>query len=220
MKPIHNLRFAFALSAAAVGWFAGGCATYRVKVDSICRSSSPTGNRTSYTLLNKNPAVETDSLRYREAVQRIKTALSSRGLWEAHDAATADMIVEFDYAIEPAHVVYKEAELPVYVPRCPIVGQMAGRELVGLEKSAIPTIVCEKHLSVSCRAVDLGTEGRPPPELWWVSASIEDQRSNLRECLPVLAAAVMEQIGKTTNGLITTQVRQDDPAIAFINKGT
>ena len=144
MKPISVLRFALALSAAVL---AGGCSTYEVKVDSISRESLPTGTHSSYTIQNRNPAIATDSLRYKEAAQRIKTALSGHGLWEAADPSAADMIVELDYDIEPAKVVYKEVDVDVFVPKVPVLGLLGGRELVGVEKGAVPTIVREKHLS-------------------------------------------------------------------------
>ena len=210
-------RLALALFAA--GCLAGGCSTYEVKLDSVSRANPPAADHTSYTIQNKNPAVATDSLRYQEATRRIKTALSSRGLWEAPDPSAADMIVELDYAIEPAHAIYKAVEVPVYVPTCPAVGQMPARGLVGYDHAAIPVIVREKHLSVSCRENAPAVEGRPAADLWRISVRIEDERTDLRECLPILAAVVMDQIGRTSDGATIKQVGQNDPMVAFIKKG-
>jgi hypothetical protein len=208
MKPISVIQFALALSAAVL---AGGCSTYEVKVDAVSRRNLPTGSHTSYTIQNRNPAIATDSLRYKEAAQRIKTALSGHGLWEAPDPSTADMIVDLDYDIEPAKVVYREVDVEVFVPKVPVLGQLGGRELVGVEKGTVRTVVREKHLSVSCRENEPATERRPTLELWRISVGIEDERNDLRECLPVLASEVMEQIGKTTDGVIIKRV---DPNIA------
>jgi len=208
-----------ALALCATGCLAGGCRTYDVKLDSVNRSDPPAADHTSYTIRNKNPAVATDSLRYQEAARRIKTALSSRGLWEAPNPSAADMIVELDYAIESAHTIYRAVEVPVYVPTCPAVGQMPARELVGYEHGAMPVVVREKHLSVSCRENEPAVEGRPASDLWRISVSIEDERTDLRECLPVLAAVVMDQLGKTSDGATVKQVGQNDQAIAFIKRG-
>lgn len=219
MGAMNRAVFRLAPALFAAGCLAGGCSTYDVKLDSVSRANPPAADRTSYTIQNKNPAVATDSLRYQEATRRIKTALSSRGLWEAPNPSAADMIVELDYAIEPAHTIYHKVEVPVYVVADRGVGQMPGREFVGYENEARPVVVREKHLSISCRENAPAVEDRPASDLWRISVSIEDERTDLRECLPVLAAVVMDQLGKTSDGVTMRQVGQNDPAIAFIKKG-
>jgi len=210
---------AFSIADAMYAPVATRFATYDVKLDSVSRANPPAADHTSYTIQNKNPSVATDSLRYQEAARRIRTALSSRGLWEAPNPSAADLIVELEYAIEPAHTIYQTVEVPVYLVADRGVGQMPGREFVGYENEARPVVVREKHLSISCRENEPAVEGRPASDLWRISASIEDERTDLRECLPVLAAVVMDQIGKTSDGATVKRVGQNDPAVAFIKKG-
>ncbi len=220
MKSIPKFHLAAALAATAIGGLAAGCSAYDVKLDSISRAvPAPAANRASYTVENRNPAIATDSLRYREAARHIKTALSGRGLWEAPNPSAAALVVALDYDIDPPPIVYKETEVPVYVPTCPAIGQMTGRQLVGHENTPAPTVVREQHLSVSCRENSAPPDGRPAPELWRIEASIEDEKTDLRECLPVLAAVVMNQIGTTTDGVATTRIGANDQAVAFIKKG-
>jgi hypothetical protein len=219
MNSIPSLCLMLALTAAAFSWLTGCSTAYDVRLDSISRANLPAGKSSSYAIRNKNPAIATDTLRYNEAADRIRTALSGRGLWEAPSEAAAEMIVELDYDIDPAHTVYKAAEVPVYVPTCPVVGQMAPRELIGQTVAPVPNVVCEKHLSVSCRENEPAVEGRPTAELWRISVSIEDARTDLRECLPVLASVVMDQIGTTTDGVTTKRVDLRDSAVDFIKKG-
>ena len=62
--------------------FLGGCASsYEVKVDSI---SQPQAKEVaSYKIQPRNGSDEPSSLRYQEATNFIKTALSGKGLYEA-----------------------------------------------------------------------------------------------------------------------------------------
>src|SRR4051812_46321867 len=98
MNPLNPLlRFCAAL-AICTALLAGGCAThYEVKVDAV---SQPQAREvTSYKIKTKTPSSESDTLRAQEAAVFVKTALSGRGLYEAADTETADMIVVVDYGI-------------------------------------------------------------------------------------------------------------------------
>jgi hypothetical protein len=219
MKTLPLCAVVSTLLATAAAAIVGGCTSYHLHVDAISRTPAVSSAQMSYTIKNKNPAIDSDSLRYREAAARLTTALSSRGLWETPDPAEADMVVELDYAMEPAHVIYRTSEVPVYVPTASPSSSVNARQIFGTTTEQVPVVVSEKHLSVSCRENKPGAEGRPPLELWQVSASLEDSGTSLRESLPVLAAAVMNQLGRTTSGMIDHQLAADDPAVEFIAKG-
>ncbi len=219
MKTLPLCAVVRALLATAAASIVGGCTSYLLHVDAISRTPAVSSAQTSYTIKNKNPAIDSDSLRYREAAACLKTALSSRGLWETPDPANADMVVELDYAMEPAHVVYRATEVPVYLPTASPIGGVNARTIFGTTTEQVPVVVSEKHLSVSCRENNPGAEGRPPLELWQVSASLEDSDTSLRESLPVLAAEVMNQLGRTTRGTIDRKLAVTDPAVEFVAKG-
>ena len=54
-----------------------------------------------------------------------------------------------------------------------------------------------------------------------IDASTEGKNRDLRKALPVLAAAMIEFVGKDTQGQKTIKLKDDDPdgAVAFVKKG-
>src|SRR5438876_51253 len=72
--------------------------TYKVKVDAISKPV-PTGTQ-SYALKSKDPRLGEENLRYHEAADFIRTALSGKGLYEAPSEERADMIVELEYGMD------------------------------------------------------------------------------------------------------------------------
>jgi hypothetical protein len=237
MSRHHRIPLALALAATLLLWT--GCAsTYQVKVDAM-RRPAPDGKAVeSYQISNKNPMVEADSLRYREAAAQVKTALSANGLFEAPDASAADMIVEIDYGVTPVRVKYEDIDVPV-VANSPVgpppgalppvmndgslradgVGERNGREVVGSETVSRPVAVCEKYISVAGRENKPAAEGCPPVELWRVHVSIEDESRDLRDYLPLLTSVAMDQIGKETNGETIATLDSRDESIQFIRRG-
>jgi hypothetical protein len=244
-------------SASALLWLSA-CSTYDVTLDAIARGKLPeidvasvsanaqgdsaraviaTTTGSSYWIHSSNPAIAADDLRFKEAAGHIRTALSGHGLWLAENAATADMMVEFEYGIAPPRAIDTRRVEPVYGPAPddqpglgPLVQNTNHRtqlnatndgndEFVGYLDTTTSTLVYEKHLAVTCRENKRRADGKPPFELWTISASIEDESRNLREYLPVLAAAVMVKIGQTTNGAVVDRLKTDDDAIRFVKAG-
>ena len=190
----------------------------------------------SYVIRAKQHGPGNSELRDQEAIDHVKTALSAQGMYEAANAETADLIVEVDYGIDPARVRYEVIKVPLYgrpapntqikqrrVASAPDVeggGWGLGTGQLG-DFEEIPTWVTvrEKHLTVSGRENKPVTEGKMPPEVFRVSASIEDESPDLRASLPVLASAVMDQIGQTTEGTTTSKIKEDSDAVKFIQRG-
>ena len=238
MKTIPLLRATLALVAAALAAASGGCSAYQVKFDSIARAPTPgAAPLASYKIRNANPALTSDSLRFKEAAQMLKTALSGHGLWEAPDARSADMVVDLDYGVEVARIEYSPIEVPVLPPLSesrggltpasaqgrlrPFGNQSAAtaEDAIRYAEAYVPIRLYEKHLTVSCRENQSADEGRLPVELWRIDASLESEGTDLRACLPVLAAVVMEELGTTTAGETIRTMNANDEAIRFIEKG-
>src|SRR5437867_8438760 len=103
MTPYPECRLRQFSAAVALIALATGCSTstYKVKVDAITKPETAIGPVTtdvqSYKLKSKNPAVGEENLRYKEAAEFVKTALSGKGMYEATSEDKADMIVELDY---------------------------------------------------------------------------------------------------------------------------
>src|SRR6476620_8904045 len=91
-------RVAFSLTVAAL--LLGGCATvHEVKVDSLAKPKAE--DAISYEIKNRNPLVADDSLRYKEAANMVKTALSGKGMYEAPANTKPDIVVDLDYGVGP-----------------------------------------------------------------------------------------------------------------------
>lgn len=239
-RPFSRL---FPLLCAWALWT--GCTTaYVVKVDAI---SPPPQTQVvkakeavSYRIKNRNPAVDEQGLRYKEAVDYLKTALSSKGLYEAPNAEQADMIVELDYGIEQPKVKMRPDSVPIYaqvggglrrkqVAVTDSKGQTSLRdvavfdppstEIVGYRDVLTPVTTYEKYLRISARENKEGVEGRPPAEIWSVNLTSEDESKDLRKYLPLLASASVDYISKDSSKQKTIKIREKDEAVAFIKKG-
>lgn len=224
MKPNNVSRLAARVLAAAIVGLGGGCATrYEVKVTSINRATPADRDIASYDVRARPNVAAEDSLRYKEAAQHIKTALSARGLYEAPTGASADMIVEIDYEIAPPRLKYEDCSTAIFaVARDANDGRNEmdpTKEVVAYKENRYSVVIREKRLSVCGRKNQPAKEGRPPEEIWRVDVSIEDESHDLREYLPILASAAMDEIGRNTDGTTTTTLKEDDEAIRFIKKG-
>jgi hypothetical protein len=242
VKP-NLLPFRVLLGVVAfAAWLLAGCAssssTYKVKVDSISKPA-PAGAQ-SYALKSKDPALGEENLRYHEAAEFVRTALSGRGLYEAPSEERADMIVELDYGMEAPRAKIERVNVPIYaqlgggvryetIPVADARGNTGFRtvpiydaprsELIGYDE--VPRIVTtyEKYLKVTARENRPASEGKPPAELWSVHASTEDESKDVRKYLPIMASAVADHIGQDTANQKTVKVRADDPGVDFIRKG-
>jgi hypothetical protein len=93
------------------------------------------------------------------------------------------------------------------------------RKIVGWREETEPIIVYEKFLKVSARENREAEEGRPPPEVWSVNVSAEDQSNELRKYMPILASATADFIDTNTKQEKAVKVSESDEAVRFIKKG-
>ena len=218
-----------------------GCATsstYKVKVDAITKPV-PTASGVSYALKSKDPRLGEENLRYREAAEFVKTALSGKGLYEAPSEAAADMIVELDYGMDAPRSKMERVSTPVYAQvgggvrydSIPVVdsrGNTSFRtvavydpprsELIGYDEMPRLVTIYEKYLKITARENKPASEGKPPAELWSIHASAEDESKDLRKYLPIMASATVDYIGQDSSSQKVVKVRADGPAVDFIRK--
>ncbi len=230
------------LAVAALGLLLYGCnTTYEMQVDAIKNPQPSTSEAESYVLVPRDPATDTNDLRYKETVNWIKTALSAKGMYEALDPLKADMVIEVDYGMEPPRQEIKIVEEPVFqTVRGPgryvtqqvtdsqgrvrtIQVYVPGRvsnELVGYRERAISTIVNEKYLVLTSKENLMEQSGdKPAEELWSVTVTNEDESDNLREYLPIMASAATDYIGEDTQTAQKVKLKSDDEVVAFVKKG-
>jgi hypothetical protein len=219
---------------------AGGCASnsYRVNIDSITKPQA--GQAQSYTLRSKDPRLGDENLRYHEAAELVKTALSGKGLYEAPSEDKADMIVELDYGLDTPRAHTELVRTPIYaqvgggvrydtvtvpdgkgnqVMRNVAVYDPPRTELVGYGEVPQQVMIYEKHLSITARENKAASEGRPPSELWSVRVSAEDESKDLRKYLPIMASATIDYIGKDSVSEKSVKVRGDSPGVEFVRRG-
>lgn len=238
ITPASRHRIGFGLAVCAL--LAAGCgsSTYKVKVDSISQPAAMEAQ--SYRLKSKDPRLGEESLRYREAAEYVRTALSGKGLYEAPDEEQADMIVELEYGLEVPHSQVKSVSVPVYaqvggsvryetVPvtdaqgvtttRTVAVYEKPRSELVNYDQIMLPVEIYEKFLRLTARENKPAVEGQPPAELWSVEVSAQDDSKDLRKYLPVLASASIDYIGKDAPTGETVKVKEDSAGVEFVKRG-
>jgi len=226
---------------ALLGGLGSGCNApgHKVKIDAIARQESPRDAQ-SYILKPRGAVAADDTLRTREATEFIRTALSGKGMYEAPNAERADLVIEVDYGVEAPRSKIERVTVPIYAQVGGGVryGTVAGRdaqgnpvqrsvavyepprtEIVGYDEVPRLVTVYEKYLKISARENRASSEGRPPPELWTIHASTEDESKDIRKYLPIIASATIDFVGEGASGETTVKVRADGPGVDFIRKG-
>ena len=97
LAPSAPLRASALLTSLLL--LSGCVSTTEVKVDSLAKPNAETA--VSYEIHNKNPLLADDSLRYKEAADYVKTALSGKGMYEAPGNTKADLVGDLDYGVGP-----------------------------------------------------------------------------------------------------------------------
>jgi hypothetical protein len=218
----------------------GGCAsTHVVKVDSLAKPKAE--NAISYEIKNRNPLVADDSLRYKEASNMVKTALSGKGMYEAPPNVKPDVVVDLDYGVGPPQMKRETVSEPVYITvpgqirteRVQVGTDSQGRpiyqtitvqdppttEFAGFREYIVTVVVYEKYLKLAARENKESVEGRPAQEVWTVDVTSEGESRDIRKNLPVLVAASIEFIGKDSQGQKTIRMKDNSSDIAFVKKG-
>ncbi len=224
----------------AAGLLLAGCATtYEVKVDSLAKPKAE--DAISYEIKNRNPLLADDSLRYKEAANMVKTALSGKGMYEAPPNTKPDVVVDLDYGVGPPQMKKETVSEPVYITvpgqirteRVQVGTDSQGRpiyqtitvqdppttEFAGFREYIVTVVVYEKYLKMSARENKEAVEGRPQQEVWTVDVTSEGESRDIRKNLPVLVAASIDYIGKDSQGQKTIRIKDSSSDIAFIKKG-
>jgi hypothetical protein len=204
--PAVTLGVALVLSACS-------STSYDVKVNAAAKPAP--GSSVSYRIETSDPALDPSSLRYKEAENYVKTALSGKGLYEAPKGGAADLVIEIDYGISPPIFSQKEVSEPVYADDGNGLEQYVG------ERRHLETVTTyEKHLLITARDSSEAKDNASPKPVWGVDVTSNDGSKDMREYLPILVAASIDYIGKDSDGEIKTiNIQEKDPALAFVKKG-
>lgn len=240
-SPARPGRSLFGLAAIAIaGSILSGCATtHEIKIDSLAKPDAEAA--VSYEIKNRNPLVADDSLRYKEAANLVKTALSGKGMYEAPPNTKADIVVDLDYGVGPPQMKRETVSEPVYITipgqirteRVQVGTDSQGRpiyqtitvqdppttEFAGFREYIVTRVVYEKYLKMSARENKEPVEGRPAQEVWTIDVTSEGESRDIRRNMPVLVAASIDYIGKDTQGQKTIRIKDSNSDIAFVKKG-
>ena len=217
-----------------------GCNTAtEVKVDSLAKPNAE--DSISYEIKNKNPLVADDSLRYKEAADFVKTALSGKGMFEAPENVTPDLVVDLDYGVGPPQKRRVMMSEPVYITipgqlrtetvqvgtdskgqpiyQTVLIHEPPRTEFLGYRDYMVTITVYEKYLKLAARENAPVVEGKPPQDIWTIDVTSEGKSHDIRKSLPVLVAASIDYIGKDSQGQKTIRIKDSDSDIAFVKKG-
>jgi hypothetical protein len=244
----RSQRAVAAAAMLAAGILSGCQSGYDMKVDALTRAhTSATAAATaesavSYKIRSKNPNIDEDSLRFKEAKRYVETALSGKGMYEAPSADKADVVVELDYGVSEPRVKQETRSEPVYVMvpgrlvtqtvevgtdsrgrpiyQTVTIQEPPTQEYIGDREYLVTVVNYEKHLRLSARENVAGTGDHPPQEIWTVDVSSEGESRDLRKYLPAMAAATMDYIGTDTRGQKEVRLQdKKDGAVEFVKKG-
>ncbi|MBK1877001.1 hypothetical protein [Pelagicoccus mobilis] len=244
---MNKMRFIKKFRSAAiclcVAFLLQACnTTYEMQVDAIKNPYPIDPEADSYVLVPRDPSVDTSDLRYQETANWIRTALSAKGMYEALDPLEADMVIEVDYGMEPPRQEVRIVEVPEYRTvqgpgryvtqsvRDPKTGKVTtytvyvpGRrttELIGYSQQAQTIIINEKYMVLTAKQNTLAESGdAAAEELWSVTVKNEDDSTDLREYLPIMASAATDYIGEDTETAKTVRLKSDDEVVDFVKKG-
>lgn len=182
-----------------------------IKVDAVNRLGDPSAVA-SYVI--RASADQLQSLRYREVARLVRTALAGRGLYEAPANVPPDLVIEIDFGMVPTGLKQETVVMPVY-------SQVESEtpEVIGYRSVVYPVAHHDKYLTIIAHVRDTRADERTMSIAWRVQASIQDETEDLRNCLPILAAAVMEQIARDTKGAEEMTLAKNDPLVTFVKTG-
>lgn len=222
----------FHLWVGLAGALLSGCSSSsQFSVDAVRRADAHLAPHLSYRLVLSAAAdaAALSPLAEQRLLRDIRTALSSRGLFEAPAGVTPALEVEIDFGLEgpvQRELTYTE---PVYVtaPSAPRTSGRAGagdfspaglpRRLGDRQVTKIVSLF-PKFLRLTARETsDEAGEGRTP--LWSVVVCNEDQSDDLARYTRLMAAAAMDYIDVHASAGEQVVLSYADGRVQFIEQG-
>ncbi len=238
LRPFSAARALLVLGGCAL--LAGCGSTYRFKVDAV-KNPEVVEEKHSYRIASGNPEMDSEDLRFKEAEGYVKTALSSKGMYEAPPGTQADMVVEVDFGMEEPRTETREFEEPVYaefrgppqVMTVPVKDPKTGavrmvrmivdgpirRELIGFQKRVVTVTVYEKYIRITAREAQSSDGDRPPREIWSVYVKNEDENDDLRKYVPLMVSAAMDSMDENSSSAKEVVLKDKDERVTFVKQG-
>ena len=218
-----------------------GCqSSYNFKVDAINNPEIASEELKSYTIVSSNAEISESDLEFKEAAEYVRTALSSKGYYEAPDVEHADMIIDISYGVGEPQIDFKTYSNPVYATRgggystvaTPVVDGKGNVtyvtttvyhpprvEMVGIEEKIVPITTYEKFLRLTSRDNREIDESEGPVQVWSIYVKNKDESDDLRKYLPLMAAASVPHIGENTESQTEVKLKEKDDLVGFVKEG-
>ena len=213
--------------------------SYLVKVNAV--QNPEVEGLESYAIRSSNAEVEKNDIWFKETEAYVKRALAVKGLYEAANLESADMIVDIAFGVRGPLTEIKEWEEPIYVQTDDgikeltiMVNDGAGGQfpttrqiytnpemkIVGYEKHMKPVTRYQKFLRITARVNRPEKKDDSPVYAWSVYVTSKDERDDIRKYLPVLAAAAVRYVGESTDEQEEIRLDGKDEVVAFIKGGS
>jgi hypothetical protein len=216
-----------------------GCTSYRFTVDAVRNPDAPS-HGPAYEVINGNPERDPEDPLVQRANGYVKTALSSKGLYEAPEGTAPNMTVEVDFGTEPPKQEVRTWMEPVYrtIPGerrtytytvtdekgntrtvTETVQDPPRQVLAGWREIREVYTLYPKYLRVTAHETPDQAGDRPPRELWSIYVTNEDENSDLEEYLPIMVAAAMDSVDQNSTSARQVVLTKDDERVTFVKRG-
>lgn len=212
---------------------AGGCATtHRVQVSALAHPRLAESTRTYVLAAGDAAGHDPGELQYQEVLSHVRPALAASGFRETDrpaDGESLSLFVDFGVGDPVAHTYTFSTPLYAelgggYTTRTTTTKDAAGKSVTTTESVRVPgryervgtdvtvntVTTYRKHLRLSARLREAGVPPEKGREVWTVTAIVDDQHSDLRAALPLLAAAIAPHLGRDTRRAVWEQFREHD----------
>lgn len=218
----------------------GGCSTvYRVQVSALADPEiSPETRLYNFSGIQDGDH-EPGDLQFREVLRHVSSILATHGYRPAagSEQASLNMVVDFGVG-EPVTHTYTFAT-PVYaelgggystrtketrdasgkVTKTQETVRLPGRyERVGTDVSINSVTTYRKYLQISARLRESDQPAEKGREVWNVTAVVDDEHTDLRAALPLLAEAMEPYLGKDTHRAITLEFTEKNGRLERVVK--
>lgn len=235
-----TIRFSpHALLLFGFGICAVGCTSgYRFDVDAVTHHAGDSELRLSYRLVPATPDRGDHDLQMLRAARDVKTALSSKGLFEAPAGIASQLDIEYDFGIEGPIIVTRTHIEPVVryglvhsIDGSPaessgtsLPGSGSGVVEVGPPEYGTGRVVTmrikeyRKFLRLTARPSRTMAGDRSVPT-WSVVVENQDESDNLAKYVRLMTAAAMDVIGEDTTSVRSIKLTDRDGRVLFVQTG-
>ena len=207
---MQEIRESFVVTSTLAGILVlAGCATnYMVEVDAL-KSSNVEELYESFHIVSADPEIDREVPQFEAVSKYLKAALSGKGMYEAPDGETADLIIEVSFGIGDPEIEFEEISVPA-----------DGYPGMYVLTEVVPITIYGKFLRISARDNKEIDQLESLEEVWHLYISARDKSSDLEKYLSLLVAAGQDFMGQETKGQVRVKIKDESDAVVFIKGGT